>query len=563
MSVSDRVADAAVPAPARSYRILAVDDDEDILTVLEALLTSAGYEVVKARSGRSALEAALREPPDLVLLDVMMPEPSGWEVCTTLKNAPETRDVPVVMLTVKSDIRDMITSMQAGADDYVTKPFTRGRLLSTVERLLAERGIPGTSRLALAQEQFRNKILLYDAVTQLPSVPVVIDALRDRLLDSRELGVLYLDVEKYSHIEETYGWEAFDALIRAASEELRRMVGTFLAGGDIVAINRPAGSEFYVFTALEPGDPDGTRLARRARLVEEMLRETLDEKFRDRIHKPIGVIAGHSVIRPNAQTRVERAVYRALREAVRVASSREQERAVSLGRTFREILDRRSIETVYQPIFDLNTMAVCGHESLTRGPEGTPFESPDLLFEYAVANDAVWELETLCLISTAHGYRGEPGQILFVNLEAGAIAGIASRGAAVLDPLRKLDRPVVLEVTERSAIRDVPTFRAALDRLRREGFRIAIDDAGSGYASLQAIAELKPDYLKVANTLVTGMAEDSIKRDIVEMLLHVSRRIQAVCVAEGIESESDLAECRRMGIPFGQGYKLGLPHTFG
>jgi EAL domain-containing protein (putative c-di-GMP-specific phosphodiesterase class I) len=70
---------------------------------------------------------------------------------------------------------------------------------------------------------------------------------------------------------------------------------------------------------------------------------------------------------------------------------------------------------------------------------------------------------------------------------------------------------------------------------------------------------LRPDFLKIANTLVTGIARDTIKRDIVEMLLHVAGKIGARCVAEGIESAEDAVECRRIGIPYGQGYFLGVP----
>jgi len=196
---------------------------------------------------------------------------------------------------------------------------------------------------------------------------------------------------------------------------------------------------------------------------------------------------------------------------------------------------------------------------LSRGPAETPFESAEVLFEYAVRNDAVWDLEALCLSSTASRYRGSDGLTLFVNLEADLISAISVRGASILDPLRVPRRNIVLEVTERAAIGDIPIFRTALDRLRQEGFQIAIDDAGSGYASLQAIAELRPNYLKVSNTLVTGLSGDSIKRDIVEMLLHLATRIDATCVAEGIETEQDLEECRRIGIPYGQGYFLGAP----
>jgi EAL domain-containing protein (putative c-di-GMP-specific phosphodiesterase class I)/DNA-binding response OmpR family regulator len=540
-------------------KVLIVDDDDDILLIVQTILTSAGYVTFLARNGREGVDMALDIQPDLILLDVMMPELSGWEVCTTLKNAPETRQIPVAMMTVKSEIRDLITGMQVGADDYITKPFTRRRLLSTVRKLLDERGeSTAPAYLQSENEDVRFRNLLFDPITELPTVPVIIDALRDRLLDSRDLGVLVVDVEQYSHIEDAYGWEVFDSLLRAAAKALRRMLGTVFATEDFVAVNRAGGSDFYVFTTLEAADDALVRLQRKARQVEDSLRGTLDEAFGPRIHKRIGVFVGHTVIQSNPQMRVERLVYRALRQAIVIATTKEGERQSSLRETFKEILRRRRIRTVYQPIFDLNTMDVFGHEALTRGPVDTAFESPELLFEFAGEHEATWDLEQLCIASSAGHYGGPEAGLLFINVEADSVTALASRPAA-LAPLEHLRHRVVLEVTERSAIRDVPVFREALALLRQQGFRIAIDDAGSGYASLQSIAELRPNFLKVANTLVTGLHADTIKRDVVEMLVNLARRIDAVCVAEGIETPEDLEECRRLGIPLGQGFYLGVP----
>jgi EAL domain-containing protein (putative c-di-GMP-specific phosphodiesterase class I)/DNA-binding response OmpR family regulator len=540
--------------------ILIVDDDEDILLVVQTILANAGYSVLMARNGREGVDMALELRPDLILLDVMMPELSGWEVCTTLKNAPESRHIPIAMMTVKSEIRDLITGMQVGADDYVTKPFTRKKLLSTVRHLLDERGESAPSFLESANEQVRFQSLLFDAITELPTVPVIIDALRDRLLDNRDLAVLYIDVEQYSHVEDAYGWEVFDGLLRHTAKALRRMLGTIFATEDFVAVNRTGGSDFYVFTSLEGGEEEGLgRLQRKTRQVEESLRGTLAEAFGGRIHKRIGVFVGHAVIRSNPQTRVERLVYRALREAVAIATTKEQERQARLQDAFQDILRKRRIRTVYQPIFDLHTMELFGHEALTRGPVDSAFESPDLLFQFAGENEAIWELEQLCLDSSASHYVTSPDSLLFVNVEADSILSLSSRGVQSLAPLVNLKHRVVLEVTERSAIRDVPAFREALTLLRAHGFRIAIDDAGSGYASLQSIAELRPNFLKVANTLITGLHEDTIKRDVVEMLVNLARRIDAVCIAEGIETPEDLEECRRLGIPYGQGFYIGVP----
>jgi EAL domain-containing protein (putative c-di-GMP-specific phosphodiesterase class I)/DNA-binding response OmpR family regulator len=539
-------------------KILIVDDDEDILLIVQTILASAGYSAFTARNGREGVDMALELRPSLILLDVMMPELSGWEVCTTLKNSPETRQIPIVMLTVKSEIRDLITGMQVGADDYITKPFTRRRLLSTVRRLLESRDEAAPPYLASENEEVRFKNLLFDAVTELPTVPVIIDALRDRLLDNRDLGVLFVDVEQYSHIEETYGWEVFDDLLRETGKALRRMLGTVFATEDLVAVNRAGGSDFYVFTTLEAGDESLERLQRKARQVEESLRGTLDETFGSRIHKRIGVFVGHAVIHSDPQMRVERLVYRALRQAVGIATTKEEQRQNALREAFKEILRKGKIRTVYQPIFDLNSMALFGHEALTRGPLDTAFESPELLFQFAGEHEAVWELEQLCLQSSAARYAATGACKLFINVEADSVAALGARADA-LAPLLNSKHPIVLEVTERSAIRDIPVFRDALGSLRERGFQIAIDDAGSGYASLQSIAELRPNYLKVANTLVTGLHADTIKRDVVEMLVNLAKRIDAVCVAEGIETPEDLEECRRLGIPYGQGFYLGVP----
>ncbi len=540
-------------------RILIVDDDEDVLLIVQTILDNAGYTAVLARNGREAVEKAIGGQPDLILLDVMMPELSGWEVCTTLKSAPETRQIPIAMLTVKSEIRDLITGMQVGADDYITKPFTRKKLLTTVRRLLDEKRETPPSFLGSENEEVRFHNLLFDSVTELPTVPVIIDALRDRLLDNREMGVLYIDVEQYSHIEEAYGWEVFDGLLKHTARTLRRMVGTVFATEDFVAVNRAGGSDFYVFASLEPGEDASVRLQRKARQVEESLRGSLDEAFGARIHKRIGVFVGHALLRPNPQMRVERLVYKGLRQAIAVATTKEEERQSLLRESFGDILRRARIRTVYQPIFQLEKLEVFGHEALTRGPADTAFESPELLFQFAGENESVWELEQLCLASSASNYSpASPGN-LFINIEADTIASLSKSGPQTVPPLFAQKHSIVLEVTERSAIRDVAVFRTALAKLRELGFRIAIDDAGSGYASLQAIAELKPDFIKVANTLVTGLRTDSIKRDVVEMLVNLSGRIDAVCVAEGIETPEDLEECRALGIPYGQGFYLGVP----
>jgi EAL domain-containing protein (putative c-di-GMP-specific phosphodiesterase class I) len=165
--------------------------------------------------------------------------------------------------------------------------------------------------------------------------------------------------------------------------------------------------------------------------------------------------------------------------------------------------------------------------------------------------------------NSAAGFVGRRHGKLFVNVETELIHELKSRGHEVLQPLLHIQDGVVLEITERAAIRDYNLFRESVSVLRGLGFKIAIDDAGSGYASLQSIAELKPNFLKISNYLVTGLHEDSIKRDVVEMLVRLAVRIDAQTVAEGIETEEELQAVRRLGVTYGQGYLLGRPAALG
>ena len=119
-------------------RILIVDDEPEMVRGLEDNLRFEGYQTVSARDGRQALELALREAPDLILLDVMMPGMSGWDVCRQLRqNAVE---VPVIMLTARGEEVDRVRGLELGADDYVTKPFSLRELLARIRAVLRRPG---------------------------------------------------------------------------------------------------------------------------------------------------------------------------------------------------------------------------------------------------------------------------------------------------------------------------------------------------------------------------------------------------------------------------------------
>ncbi|MDY0291627.1 MAG: response regulator [Desulfuromonadaceae bacterium] len=116
--------------------ILVVEDEESLLKLESILLTSKGFDVIGAANGKIALDILAKEKVDLVLLDIMLPEIDGFEVCQRIKSNPETKDLPVIMLTAKKSQEDLSRADEVGADWYVTKPFKSAKVIETIERFL-------------------------------------------------------------------------------------------------------------------------------------------------------------------------------------------------------------------------------------------------------------------------------------------------------------------------------------------------------------------------------------------------------------------------------------------
>jgi DNA-binding response OmpR family regulator len=133
-------------------KILVVDDEPILVETIDYNLKQAGYQVITVADGASALEAARRETPDLIILDIMLPEMDGLEVCRQLRRESNTATTPIMMLTAKGDEIDKVVGLEVGADDYVTKPFGRRELLARVRALLRRAEYPPASEEHIIQE---------------------------------------------------------------------------------------------------------------------------------------------------------------------------------------------------------------------------------------------------------------------------------------------------------------------------------------------------------------------------------------------------------------------------
>jgi CheY-like chemotaxis protein len=131
------------------FRVLVADDDVNLRRILSLFLRNAGYGTLEATDGRHALDLIRSERPDAVILDVMMPGMDGFSVCRHVKESPDTRAIPIVMCTAMNRKEDLVTAIRAGAEDYIVKPFTKETVLAKIEKVIAQKKAPSSTRLAV------------------------------------------------------------------------------------------------------------------------------------------------------------------------------------------------------------------------------------------------------------------------------------------------------------------------------------------------------------------------------------------------------------------------------
>ena len=230
------------------------------------------------------------------------------------------------------------------------------------------------------------------------------------------------------------------------------------------------------------------------------------------------------------------------------------ERAVRRHRIER-VLAGDALAVVFQPITDLRSDAVVGMEALARFA-CVPHRPPNEWFAEAVAVGLGTELE-LAAVRAALAAADRFSPQTFVSVNVSPSTAVAPALAELLDG--RVARRVVLELTEHDRIDSYEPLLGALDALRAQGVRIAVDDAGAGYAGLQHILRLRPDVLKLDMALVRGIDTDPARRALTTALVLFAAEIDSMIVAEGIETADELATMRALGVQCAQGYLLGRP----
>ena len=400
--------------------------------------------------------------------------------------------------------------------------------------------------------------LLFDPVTSLPTLQLLIPHIREALADWKSVGILALNIAQFSQLEDIYGWETFDEIVRGVASCLRSIKDDSLRKADALGELTINGNVFILI--LSPPRKkqsvnyrDLSRLkARVAKKLDSHLKQTLSPEL---LHR-FAFFIGGSVMRKKPAIRLERLVYRAIEDALADASSEEEKLVRKRSRQLRAILDGRRISTVYQLILDLRSRKIMAYEALSRGPRGQ-FRTPDVLFRIAYETELIWKLDRVCRERALRGLtRMKPDQLLFINMEP----------VSVFDPkllgtkhINRFASKIVFEITEHAAIADFSTFRQSVQLMKRAGYKVSVDDVGAAYSGLRVISEVEPDFVKLDMALTRGAHNSRVKRQLIEAIAKFCTDAELPLIVEGVETQEELEVVGSLDIHLVQGFLFGKP----
>ncbi len=498
---------------------------------------------VEAESGEQALEILETRSVSVVVLDLGLPAMSGLDVLRALRQKPETSTLPVLLMTGSGNRDTVLDALAAGADDFLSKPI---RLDELVARVRAHLRI----RTALTHQVEAELRVRADVVGALGALTLsaqpedLAAALVEEL--GRGAGCHHVAVLQVADRDRLVVLATFDqgiGVVRggAISLDRDRYLRGRLRDGPWVEIVGPPGSDVGRAIGAETGELE---LAAGAPIYHG-----------DRV---VGLlITGLARVAGGPQAQQARLLasvidYASILSVVAGSAIAHRRREADTRARLSLVLSDRAFHPVFQPIVELEDGRVIGFEALTRFADGV---EPDIRFAEAALSGLGLDYEIAAIEAALEASAGLPAG-RFISLNASPALVLDTRRLGPV--LASTDRPLVLELTEHARIDDYADLRAALDTYGPR-VRVAVDDAGAGYASLRHILELRPAFVKLDLSIVTGIEHDPVRQALISALVYFTVKTAAELIAEGIETETEAAVLQELGIAYGQGYLFGRP----
>lgn len=389
----------------------------------------------------------------------------------------------------------------------------------------------------------------------------LLEKLQKMMLKDSDIFLFYVDIADFNQIVQSSGEHTAKQVLRLLHTHLRAKSRQLFNSPGETLVENLWGDDFIVICQQDA--PVSTEQLNK---LSTTFRITLEEDLKTELIKrtgvPVKLHVGYSIIGAGNKKPPEQVLYNALKEAQRVAKGTWAQQTVSLLGEFNDLIKNKNFNIHYQPIVSLQTGTILGWEALTRGPQDSTFHSPAMIFHFAEEVGLLFPLEKICRELAINYFGQGDNHKLFLNIHPYTVNDpnfVKGETLKLLGESTLSTSNLVFEITERQSIHDFGQFNKTLSHYRGQGYQVAVDDAGAGFSSLQTIAEIRPEYIKIDASLVRDISTNRVKQALLETFVTFAEKIGCRIIAEGIETEEELITLHSIGVHFGQGYYLARP----
>ena len=583
--------------------ILIIDDTADNLRILSSILTRVGYKVRKALNWQMAFTACQTQLPDLILLDIMMPEIDGYEVCERFKANKITAEIPIIFISALDDIFDKVRAFQVGGVDYITKPFEFAEVLIRVQNhlqlrnaqleilklnnQLEERVKQRTIELentleklkieVHSRQELQSKLLesaLRDALTGLPNRVFFINRLeqalnRAKLESDYHFAVLFLDCDRFKIINDSLGHLVGDELLVAIAKRLQNTITPF----DTLA--RLGGDEFGILLENISNIEMVTTIAERIlNSLSQHFNVSRNQVF---VNVSIGINWGSvnyekpEYLLRDADTAMygAKALGRGRFHIFDPEMHREAIQILELENDLRRAINKQELIVYYQPIISLNSGSIIGLEALVRWQHPTkglilPTEFISMAEETGLIHAIdTWVLKSACnQLRIWQNHPADP-KPLHISVNLSAKLFLQTNFLAQIDQIiyeTKVNPAFLeLEITESVIMEDSVDMKTTLQELRERNIRLSMDDFGTGYSSLSYLHSFPLNTLKIDKSFLNLMQNNRENMGLVPAMIGIAHSMGMRAIAEGVETSEQLSQIRDLKCNFAQGNLFSRP----
>lgn len=377
-----------------------------------------------------------------------------------------------------------------------------------------------------------------------------------------QVALLLFHLEDYHTCLKGRSAPFIQTLQKQIYKQFLQACASFLTKEDVIGIKQFMSDEISLFVRIESEEEFG-RCGIVAGKIREDLEIRLEKLFSLHMEASLRIRTGCSVVEEHADFRfaVEAAYHYAMATAAKNLPARFAMQHLQL----QDIIRTENLTVLTQPIMDLRTGEVFGWEVLTRGPKNSPFHNPVELFEFADQAELLPDLEWVVIQKALREVtERQIREQVFINITPVSLSEPQLLGR-LLEQLKMsgLDSAqIIFEITERHSINDFEQMASILHSYRSQGFRFAVDDAGSGYSSLQSMSELLPDIIKIDKSVIRNIDREAVKQAMLRSLLYFAENINCTVIAEGVEREEEANILLQNKVHMGQGYYFAKPQPF-